>query len=102
MITRIEEWCEQVLEARWFQWLLAGSVIYAAAWWFFLPRGGVFDAVMNAAVGVWAGVFLVMIGGILLALGRGIKEYFLPWDGRDRRWRERRQAVGVGRAVGKS
>src|SRR4051812_4824951 len=101
MITRIEEWCERVLEARWFQWLLVGSVIYSGAWMYFLPRGGVFDTVLWLAVGLWGAVFTAMLGGIALALWRGLVEHFLPWDGRERRWRQRR-AVGVGRAIGKS
>lgn len=90
MITRIEEWLEGLLESRRFQWLLLGSVAYAAAWLYVLPRSGVFDLVLWLAVGLWAGVLAVMLFAILLAIGRGIREHFLPWDGQDRRWRERR------------
>ena len=89
MITRVEERCETVFESRWFQWLLLSSVIYAAAWLYFLPGGGVFDVAMWMAVAVWAGMLTVALCAILLAIERGLKEYFLPWDGHERRWRER-------------
>jgi hypothetical protein len=86
---RVEEWCESVLEARWFQWLLVGSVIYAAVWFYVLPHGGALDFAVWMAVGLWASVFAVSLGEILLAFARGFKEHFLPWDGHERRWRER-------------
>jgi hypothetical protein len=89
MIVRIEECCEHVLEARWFQWLLAGSVIYAAAWFYFLPPGGGLDVLLCLAVGLWVSVFAISLAEILLALGRGFRAHFLPWDGQERRWRER-------------
>jgi hypothetical protein len=79
MITRVEEWCENVLDARWFQWLLVGSVIYAAAWLYALPRGAAFDVGMWMAVGLWVTVFAMLL---------------------ERRWRERTQGgakvAGVG------
>lgn len=89
MIARFEERCEHVLEACWFQWLLAGSVIYAAAWFYFLPRGGGLDVLLWLAVGLWVSVFVISLAELLLALGRGFRTHFLPWDGQERRWRER-------------
>jgi hypothetical protein len=91
MVTRVEEWCENVLGARWFQWLLVGSVIYAAVWLYALPAGGMFEVAVWIAVGLWASVLTIMLCAILLAFGRGFKEHFLPWDGHERRWRERDQ-----------
>jgi hypothetical protein len=91
MIAKVEECCEHVLEARWFQWLLVGSVIYAAAWFYVLPRGGGLDVILWLSVGLWAAVFAVSVVELLLALGRGFKAHFLPWDGHERRWRDRDQ-----------
>src|SRR5262245_54620150 len=89
MIARLEEWFETCFESRWFQWLLVGSVIYAAIWFYVLPRQGVFDILAYLAVGLWAAVLTVVFGGLGLALGRGIKAHFLAWDGQERRSRER-------------
>lgn len=93
MIAKMELWCENVLEARWFQWLLLGSVIYAAAWFYVLPRGGGLDVLLWLAVALWVSVFAVSLCELLLAVGRGFKEHFLPWDGHERRWRDRDQTT---------
>jgi hypothetical protein len=101
MIAKVEECCEHIFDARWFQWLLAGSVIYAAAWFYLLPPGGGLDVLFWLAVALWVSVFAVSLGELLLALGRSFKAHFLPWDGQERRWRERAEEgvkiAGAGR-----
>lgn len=90
MIMRLEEWFEDLFQRRWFEGLLVASVIYAAAWLFFLPPGIVFDLALYYAVALWLGVFSLVAFEFLLALGRSFRQNFLPWDGQERRMRERR------------
>src|SRR5262245_28968756 len=96
MITRLQEWFETCFESRWFQGLLVGSVIYAAIWFYVLPRQGLFDVLAYLAVGLWAAVLTVVLGSLGLAIGRGIKEHFLAWDGHERRSRERGRGAAAG------
>jgi hypothetical protein len=92
MITRLEQWFEELFQRRWFEGLLIASVIYAAAWLFFLPRGIVADLILWYAVALWLGVLTVVVLEILLAAARSFRQNFLPWDGHERRMRERRPA----------
>jgi hypothetical protein len=90
VITRLQEWFEELFERRWFEGLLIASVIYAAVWLYVLPRGVVFDLGVYVAIALWASIYLLMLGAVAIALGRGIKLHFLPWDGRtERREKER-------------
>ncbi|MCI0349827.1 MAG: hypothetical protein L0Z53_10420 [Acidobacteriales bacterium] len=91
MIAKLQEWLEGLFERRWFEALLIASVAYAAVWLYFLPRGVVFDLGAYLAVALWGSVYLVIIAALAIAIGRGIKLHFLPWDGRtERREKDRR------------
>jgi hypothetical protein len=92
MVARLEEYFEELFQRRWFEWLLIASVIYAAVWLYLLPRTVVFDLALCYAIGLWLGMFNVVVLRVLLAIGRGLREHFLSWDGEDRRMRERPRA----------
>ena len=98
MFTRLEEWFEQLFQRPWFERLLIASVIYAAIWLFFLPRSMVSDLALYYAVALWLGVLSVVVFEFLLALARGFRQNFLPWDGHtERRMRERSQPTDLAR-----
>jgi hypothetical protein len=92
MIERVEDRIADLLNHPWFERLLIASVIYAAIWLFFLPRSIVSDLALYYAVALWLGVLSVVVFEFLLALARGFRQNFLPWDGHtERRMRERSQ-----------
>jgi hypothetical protein len=97
MIMRLEEWFEELFQRRWFEGLLVASVIYAALWLFLLPRSILFDLALYYAVALWLGVFSLVAFEGLLAFGRSFRQNFLPWDGQERRMRDRRPASDLAR-----